>query len=120
MIIKNINMVYPKMIEFIETIWSIFNIIHKKAKEQKDRKLEIISLTIYNYVSYLAKTYDVKFKDMKKESVINLVPFFEYVTFNNIEFYDLNNIQEDEVNLSSKSDLERYVLTYIYDISQRL
>lgn len=108
------------MVEYIETIWSIFNVVHKKAKDQNDRKLEIISLTIYNYVSYLAKTYNVKFIDMKKESVINLIPFFEYVTFNNIEFYDLNNIKDDDVDLSSKSDLEKYVLSYIYDISQRL
>jgi len=113
-------MEYPKMFEYIETLWSIFHIIKEKAKQQHDNKLELIALVIYNYVSYMAKTHNLKFGDMKKSSVINLVPFFEYLTHNNIQLYDLNNITPDAVNANSKEDIEKYTLTQIYYISQKM
>ena len=111
---------YPKIKEYIETIWSIFHIIKDKAKIQQDKKLEMIALVIYNYVSYMAKTRNLTFQELKKENVINLVPFFEYLTYKNIQLYDLNNMSINDVDVKSKDDLERYTLSQIYYISQKM
>jgi hypothetical protein len=113
-------MVYEKMKEYIETIWSIFHIIKEKAKQQQDKKLEMISLVIYNYVSHMAKSNNITFSELKKEKVINLTPFFEYMTVNNIQLYDLKNIKMTDVDVTNKADLEKYTLSQIYILSQNL
>ena len=111
-------MEYPKINEYIQTIWSIFHKIKDKSLQQKDKKLEMIALVIYNYVSYMSKTNGLKFEELKKEDVINLVIFFEYLTYKKIQLYDLNEIKIDDVDVKNKDDLERYVLSQIYYISQ--
>jgi hypothetical protein len=109
---------YPKMKEFIETIWSSFHVIKEQAKIQKDKKLEMISLVIFNYVSHQAKIHGYKFEDLHKENVINLIPFFEYVTFKNIKLFDMKTVNMNDVDVTNKADLEKYTLSLIYDISQ--
>jgi hypothetical protein len=48
-----------------------------------------------------------------------MVPFFEYVSLNNIEFFDFNKIQPQDIDVNSEADLERYVLSHIYYITQK-
>jgi hypothetical protein len=113
-------MSYTNIHEYIQTIWSIFYIIKDKAKLQQDKKLEMLSLVIFNYISFMSKTNNIKFKDLKKDKVINLIPFFEYVTFHNIQFYDLTKITEQDLDVTSKNDLEKYILSQIYYFSQKI
>lgn len=113
-------MVYDKMKEYIETIWSVFHIIKDKAREQQDKKLEMIALVIFNYVSYMAKTNNIQFSELKQEKIIDLTPFFEYMTKNDILLYDLNNINMTDIDVKNKADIERYVLSQIYVLSQKI
>lgn len=113
-------MEHNKIKDYIETIWSVFHIIKEKAREQQDKKLEMISLVIYNYVSYMAKVNDIKFSELKQEKVINLIPFFTYMTEHNIQLYDLNNINITDIDVKNKLDIERYVLSQIYTLSQKM
>lgn len=107
-----------KMKDYIESIFNIFKKIHKEAEKNKNTKLNMISLTIYNYVSKLAKDNNIILKDIQETDVINLVPFLEYVSINKIEFYDFNNIKMTDVDITKSSDLEKFVLTHIYHITK--
>ena len=111
-------MVYDKMNEYVETIFTVFKMVNKKSQENKDYKLRYISLMIYNYVLKLSKDINLDLKTIQENDTINLIPFFEYVSYNNIEFYDFNSIKIEDVDVTKGSDLERFVLTHIYYITQ--
>ena len=57
-------------------------------------------------------------KSISQKESINLIPFFEYISHNNIELYDFNKIKMEDVDTSQNADLERFVLTHIYYITQ--
>lgn len=111
---------FDKMSEFIESIFNVFNMVNKKAEEQKDKRLKMIALTIYNYVRKMAKDNDVDLKSITSKEFINLIPVFEYVSYNNIELYDFSNIDINDVDVTKNSDLERFVLTHVYYITQKI
>jgi UV DNA damage repair endonuclease len=110
---------YDRMQDYIESVFNVFKMIGEKASEKKDRRFQIITLIIFNYVKKLAKDYNISLKEVKKQEPIDLIPIFEYITYNNIELYDFSNIDIDDVDVSNTNDLERYVLTHIYYITQK-
>lgn len=111
---------YDKMQDYIESIFSVFSSLHKKAQNNnnKNKKMQMICLVIYNYLNKIAKENDVSIKDLKEPETINLIPFFEYISYNNIELYDFTKIDVADVDITKKSDLERFVLTHIYYLTQ--
>ena len=114
-------MTFDKIEEFIKTLYDIFNITNEKALTTKDIKWGAISQLIYNYM--YKKSYE-NFIDVRKFSnntttYINMVPFFEYIKYHNIELYDLDNIKEYDVDMNKEEDKEKYVLSYIYYITQK-
>lgn len=109
---------YDKMDDYIKSIFNIFQMINKKANKQKDKKLKMIALVIYNYSKYMSNEYNVTLKDIVEPENINLIPVFEYISINNIELYDFSNININDVDITKKEDLERYVLSHIYYITQ--
>lgn len=116
--IKQSN-VYDKMPDFIESVFTVFKHVQKLAANQKDEKLKFISLIIFNYVKMQSKLYNVDLKNIEQPDCINLIPIFEYIAYNNIELYDFSTISMDDVNTSNNDDLERFVLTHIYYITQQ-
>lgn len=111
-------MTYDKIHDFIETIFNVFKMVNKKADDQKDRRSKCISLMIYNYVAEKAKDNKIDLKNIQEQHPINLIPFFEYIAYNNIELYDFNNIEMNDVDTTQPNDLERFVLTHVYYITQ--
>jgi hypothetical protein len=111
-------MVYDKMHDYIESIFTVFRMINSKADYQQDKKLKIISLVIYNYVVKMSREFNVDLKSVTQKDSINLIPFFEYISHNNIELYDFNKIKIEDVDTSKNTDLERFVLTHIYYMTQ--
>ena len=109
---------YDKMDEFIKSVFNVFQLVNRKAEKQKDKRLKMISLTIFNYARYMAKEYEIELKDFIEPESINLIPIFEYVAINNIELLDFSNINMDDINVNKKEDLERFVLSHIYYITQ--
>jgi len=109
---------YDKMDEYITSVFNVFQMVNRKAEEQKDRRFKMIGLTIYNYVRYMAKEYDMDLKDIREPEKINLIPVFEYVAANNIELYDFSNINMNDVDITKKEDLERFVISHVYYITQ--
>ena len=111
-------MEYDKINEYVESIFNIFKIVKAKAQQNDDKKMKMISLLIYKYAIKMAKDNNVKIKNTLEIDSINLIPFFEYISHNNIELYDFSKIKIDDVDISKNSDLERFVLTHIYYITQ--
>lgn len=111
-------MAYDKMNDYIESVFTVFKMVNKKAEQQRDKKMKFIALIIFNYVVKIAKDNQFDLKQIEDNESINLIPFFEYVSYNNIEFYDFKNIEVSDVDTSKSEDLERFVLTHIYYITQ--
>lgn len=109
---------YDNMNEYVTSTFNVFQMINRKSEQQQDKKLKMIGLLIYNYSKYMAKDYDVNLKDVVEPEMINLIPIFEYVSANNIELYDFSIINMNDVDITKNEDLERYVLTHIYYITQ--
>jgi len=107
------------MNEYIESIFNIFKMIKSKATSQNDNKMKMIALMVYKYVLKLSKDYGINLKDISEDTNINLLYFFEYISYNNIELYDFNKIKIDDVDTNKNSDLERFILTHIYYITQK-
>ena len=110
-------MVYDKMPDYIESLYNVFQSVKSKTKSN-DQRLQMISLIIFNYVRQLAKEYGIDLKTLAEPESINLIPVFEYISYNNIELYDFSKIDMTDVDTAKKEDLERYVLTHVYYITQ--
>jgi len=114
---KNIK-VYDKMTDFIESVFNVFQLVNRKAEFQKDKRFKLIALSIYNYARNLANQNNISLSNVKEPDSINLIPIFEYISYNNIELYDFTKINVEDVDVSKKEDLEKFVLTHIYYITQ--
>ena len=109
---------YDKMNDYITTIFNVFVKVRDSALLQKDKKKQLIALTIYNYVKYLAQTQSISLKDIPTTEHISMIPFVEYINYHNIELYDFKKINMEDVDIAKKEDLEKFVLTHIYYITQ--
>lgn len=109
---------YDKMDEYIKSIFNVFQMVNRKSEQQQDKRFKMIGLTIYNYTRYMAKEYEIDLRDIIEPDSINLIPIFEYIAANNIELYDFSNINMNDVDITKKDDLERFVLSHVYYITQ--
>ena len=109
---------YDKMEDYIKSIFNVFQMVNRKAEQQQNKRFKMIGLTIYNYTRYMAKEYEIELKDIKEPESINLIPVFEYVAANNIEFLDFSNINMNDIDITKKEELERFVLSHVYYITQ--
>lgn len=109
---------YDKMEDYIISVFNVFQMVNKKSEQNYDKKFRLIALAIYNYVRYLANEYDVDLRKINPTDSINLIPIFEYIAANNVELYNFSTININDVDVTNKSDLERFVLTHIYYITQ--
>jgi hypothetical protein len=109
---------YDKMGDYIVSVFNVFQLVNRKAEQQQDKRMKMVALVIFNYVRYMAKEYNVELKNIIEPESINLIPIFEYVSANNIELYDFKSIHMNDLDVTKKEDLERYVLTHVYYITQ--
>jgi hypothetical protein len=109
---------YDKMEDYVTSVFNVFQLVNRKAEQQRDKRMKIVALVIFNYVKYMAKENNIELKNIAESESINLIPVFEYVAVNNIELYDFNTININDLDVTKKEDLERYVLTHIYYITQ--
>jgi hypothetical protein len=112
--------IYDKMPEFIESVLNVFYLVNKRAETKKDERLRMISLVILNYVRKMALDFKVNLKELelKELETINLIPIFEYISYNNVELYDFSKIDVNDVDTTNSKDLERFVLSHVYYLTQ--
>ena len=106
---------YDKMTDYISSVYNVFQMVNRRVTEQRGR---MIGLIIYNYTRYMAKEYNIELKNIAITEEINLIPIFEYISTNDIELYDFSKINPNDVDVTKKDDLERFVLSHIYYITQ--
>lgn len=114
-------MSYTKINEYATTIYNVFKMVNTKGKENNNNKLGYISIMIYNYYLSLVKTNRLDVESIEKNSQngpVNLLPIFEYINHYEIELYDFKNIDANDVNTKSQTDIERFVLSHIYYLTQ--
>ena len=115
-------MAYDKMKEYAVTIYSVFRKIQKNAKDSKNNKMGYISIMIYNYYLNILKENKLTASDIEIENIsedINLIPLFEYISYNQIELLDFSKININDVDINKKKDIERFVLSHIYYLTQK-
>ena len=115
---KQCNEKYDKITDYIVSIFNVFQLVNRKAEAQNDKRLKMIGLVIYNYVRKMSIDNNVNLKEIQEPKTINLIPIFEYISFNNIELYDFSNIDVSDLDTTKNEDLERFVLTHVYYITQ--
>jgi len=115
---KQSNEKYDKITDYVISIFNVFQLVNRKATTQNDKRLKMISLVIYNYVRKMAIDNHVDLKTIEETKTINLIPIFEYISFNNIELYDFSKMDVSDLDTSKNEDLERFVLTHVYYITQ--
>lgn len=104
--------------EYIKSIYNIFQIVNKMPQTES-KKTKYIALLIFKYIFNIAKIEKINLKNIPEPEQINLIPFFEYVTENNIDFIDFKNINENDIDVSKPEDVERFILSHIYYITQK-
>ena len=112
-------MSYDKMEDFIETIYNVFSSVNTKADLKRDKRLKYIAVLILGYVTKLAKEHAVNLKEIEDPDSINLIPFFEYVSFNDIKLLEFDNIKYEDIDVSKSEDIERFILSHVYYITQK-
>ena len=112
-------MSYDKMEDFIKTIYNVFNSVNVKADSKRDKRLKYIAVLILGYVTKLAKENAVNLKEIEDPDSINLIPFFEYINCKNIELFEFDKIKIEDVDTNKSEDVERFVLSHVYYITQK-
>ena len=112
------NNLYDKISDYVESLFNVYNLIRKKADKQQDKRLKLISFVILNYVKNMAIENNIDLSTLQELETINLIPIFEYITYNNIQLYDFENISITDLDTSNNADIERFVLTHVYYITQ--
>ena len=112
-------MSYDKMEDFIETIYNVFKSVNVKADLKRDKRLKYIAVLILGYVTKLAKDHDVNLKEIEEPVLINLIPFFEYITFKDIKLLEFDKITVEDIDVSKSEDIERFILSHVYYITQK-
>jgi len=111
-------MPYDKMQDYITSLCDVAQMVNNKGREKRDRRQLAISLLISNYVIQTAKANSIDLMKIHNNPSVNLIPIFEYISHNNIELFDFTKIDVNDVDTSKPDDLERFVLSHVYYITQ--
>jgi hypothetical protein len=110
------KMPYDKMNDYITSLFHLFIVVNKKQNPRQ----KMIGLTIYNYAKYLAYEHNMDLKQIKEcDGPINLIPIFEYIAVQNVELIDFSTVKESDIDITKKEDLERFVLSHVYYLTQK-
>ena len=107
------------MTEFAETIYHVFKMVNVKADRQQDKKMKCIGALIFKYLTKIVTEHKINLKHVEDILNINLIPVFEYINCNNIELFDFDNIKMEDVDITKDDDIERFVLSHVYYITQK-
>lgn len=105
--------------EYIVSIKSICNMLLQKSKITNDKKLQFISIMIFNYLTSVLKQQGLDYSNIETSDNINIVPLLEYKHVNKIELYDLQKIDMKDLDVTNENDIERFVLSHIFYMFQK-
>ena len=105
-----------KMFDYIETIFCIYNVINLNSDKKQDGNLKAFAMILYNYVTNLAKKYDVDLHKIKRPKEIQMAPLYDYVKSKNIQVYNLTSMSDGTLDFKKEGVLENYILSQIFHI----
>jgi hypothetical protein len=111
-------MEFEKIKEYVQALFSIFYILNNNSDKTGDRKSKYIALVIYNYMVKTAKDNNVDLREIVAQPNVDLSIIFDYICFYKIQLYDFSKIELDSVDITKREDIERFVLTHVYYITQ--
>ena len=106
------------MNDYIETIYHVFNSINGQADLNRDKRLKCITFLVLGYVTNLAKEYNINLLEIPEPEEINLIPFFEYISANEIKLLEFDKIKIEDIDVNNSKDVERFLLSHIYYLTQ--
>ena len=112
-------MTFPKTKEYVNTLHSVTQLLIDKSKTSGDPKLKGIARLVYMY--FLNSCNELKLDASHFSSTnnrIDIAHLMNYISHNNIQLYDLKNMDGTEMDSTSPYDIERYTLSHIVYIVQ--
>lgn len=107
-------MCYSKTLEYLTSLKQICNMLFIKSKKQDDRKLHLIAWMVLNYFIKYTRDMGIEPKDISDNvDNINITPIIDYIHVNNISLFDLNNINNTDLDVNEEHEIERFVLTHL-------
>lgn len=110
---------FDRIGEYVDALFNVFYVVNNKSDNNGDRKSKYIALIIYNYMVKTAKDNEIDLRKLKVNNSVDLTVIFDYINTNQIELYDFSKIELTDVDITNKKDLERFVLTHVYYITQQ-
>ena len=111
-------MPFDKIKDYVEDLFNVFHILNNKSDQTGDRKSKYIAIMIYNYMVKTAKDNNIDLRELSVKKSVDLSVIFEYINENQIELYDFLTIKIESVDVTKSKDIERFVLTHIYYLTQ--
>ncbi len=108
---------YDNMPGYIRSVWNVYQSL--AATRSPTPKGTLLARLVANYARQMARDYDVDISNVPRVARPNLIPVFEYVAANNIALIDFATVRLDDVDVSSPADIERFVLSHIYYLTQQ-
>ena len=110
---------FNTFIKYVISVKSICNMLFQKSKTTNDKKLQFISIMIFNYLTSVLKQQGLDYSTIEMSDNINIVPLLEYKDVNHIELYDLQSIDMNDLDVANENDIERFVLSHIFYMFQK-
>lgn len=104
------------MIDYIETIFCIYNVINLNSDKKQDGNLKAFAIILYNYVTKMAQKYTIDLKQFKRPKEIKMGPLYHYVKMKNIELYPLTSMPDGTLDFKQENVLETYIISQIFHI----
>lgn len=111
-------MTYDALPEFVRTMAQVALMVRRVARERGDRTMSLIGIVIGNYVAFMANTNGVDLDKIAEPSQILMGPIFEYISVNHIHLVDFSTLAVEDIDVTNRDDLERFVLSHVYYLSQ--
>jgi len=116
---ENKQATYERMREYLNSIYGVSLVASGNADKQQNKKLKMISMLICNYAKKMAKINNIALLINHDKPVIDMTCVFEYITFNSIELLDFSTVDESDIDVNKESDLERFILSHVYYLTQQ-
>ena len=110
---------YERMREYLNSIYGVSLVASGNADKQQNKKLKMISMLICNYAKKMAKIDNIALLINHNNPVIDMTCVFEYIAFNSIELLDFSTVDESDIDVNKESDLERFILSHVYYLTQK-
>jgi len=112
-------MTFPKTKEYVDTLHAVTQLLIDKSKTSGDARLKGIARLVYMYFLNSCNELNLNAHDFSSaDNRINMAHLMNYISHNNIQLYDLKNMNMSEMDAGNPSDIERYTLSHIVYIVQ--